>query len=395
MQVNRQTAADIAAKTLALPVFQLVLRILDNMSRLDTLRSHFPDMVGLVLWPWGNLVMFLGALVLLFWSVRERREPSKIVVPHTFGIEPRRFPGKTLLISCGLGLTAAVVVFASSLALRPHHQAPAGPQAGSTVIAPAARDRETEGSKGVAVIPARQPSASSDTTATGQERKFTNRTPRELLALYEGRGRTALQADKLIDPYKGLWITVEAMVEQVIPDTAGNTVVLRTQPARDLINARFSKEWDAQLSRINTGDQITIHGKISETQNGQQLYLVECEMQAVNSRVAHTLSRMYAPHEHAQHLCHRVLSMACPGFRMVPQGGMSAPPAKNTLVPVTFLEFLAAATGARIVAPRPCQAGHNRRIRGVLLLLDCNKFSGLVVAKLNLAMFVGSGSAIH
>jgi hypothetical protein len=34
-----------------------------------------------------------------------------------------------------------------------------------------------------------------------------------------------------------------------------------------------------------------------------------------------------APHEHAQHLCHRVLSMACPGFLTVPQGGMSAPPA--------------------------------------------------------------------
>src|SRR2546427_10967260 len=34
-----------------------------------------------------------------------------------------------------------------------------------------------------------------------------------------------------------------------------------------------------------------------------------------------------APHEHAQHLCHRVLTMACPGFLTVPQGGMSAPPA--------------------------------------------------------------------
>jgi hypothetical protein len=26
---------------------------------------------------------------------------------------------------------------------------------------------------------------------------------------------------------------------------------------------------------------------------------------------------MYAPHEHAQHLCHRVLSLACPGFLAV------------------------------------------------------------------------------
>jgi hypothetical protein len=28
----------------------------------------------------------------------------------------------------------------------------------------------------------------------------------------------------------------------------------------------------------------------------------------------HTLSFMYAPHEHAQHRCQRVLSVACPGF---------------------------------------------------------------------------------
>ena len=34
-----------------------------------------------------------------------------------------------------------------------------------------------------------------------------------------------------------------------------------------------------------------------------------------------------APHEHARHLCHRILSKACPGFLTVPQGGMSAPPA--------------------------------------------------------------------
>jgi hypothetical protein len=33
-----------------------------------------------------------------------------------------------------------------------------------------------------------------------------------------------------------------------------------------------------------------------------------------DSRVAHTLPFMYAPHEHAQHPYHRVLAVACPGF---------------------------------------------------------------------------------
>jgi hypothetical protein len=30
--------------------------------------------------------------------------------------------------------------------------------------------------------------------------------------------------------------------------------------------------------------------------------------------VAHTLFSMHAPHKHAQHFCHPVLSVACPGF---------------------------------------------------------------------------------
>jgi hypothetical protein len=34
-------------------------------------------------------------------------------------------------------------------------------------------------------------------------------------------------------------------------------------------------------------------------------------------RVADTLPFMYAPHEHGQHLCHRVLSAACSGFLTV------------------------------------------------------------------------------
>jgi hypothetical protein len=37
----------------------------------------------------------------------------------------------------------------------------------------------------------------------------------------------------------------------------------------------------------------------------------------MQSRVAHTLCFMYAPHEHAQNPCHRVLSVACPGLSTV------------------------------------------------------------------------------
>ena len=40
---------------------------------------------------------------------------------------------------------------------------------------------------------------------------------------------------------------------------------------------------------------------------------------------------MYVPHEHAQHPYHRVLSVACPGFLTVPQGGMPAPPEASAI----------------------------------------------------------------
>lgn len=105
------------------------------------------------------------------------------------------------------------------------------------------------------------------------QRVFAKRTLRELLALYEGR--TILQADSLIEPYKGLWILVQAETLMVIPDTAGVTLILTSD---GLINARFDNSWRTALGRVNTGDKIKICGKIATIQNGQQLYLVECEL---------------------------------------------------------------------------------------------------------------------
>jgi hypothetical protein len=107
-----------------------------------------------------------------------------------------------------------------------------------------------------------------------RKRVFTNRTARELFLLYEGR--TILQADGLMEPYKGQWIEVRGLVLQLIPDVSGVTAVLKSQPS-DTINARFDKKWELALRRLNTGDMVTIRGKISENQNGQQLYLLECE----------------------------------------------------------------------------------------------------------------------
>jgi hypothetical protein len=106
------------------------------------------------------------------------------------------------------------------------------------------------------------------------QRMFTTRSLRELMSLYEGR--TMLQADALIEPYKGLWISITANAVQIIPDGSGATVVLRS--GQDLVNARFDNSWRNALGRVNTGETITIRGRLGEVQNGQQLYLLDCEI---------------------------------------------------------------------------------------------------------------------
>jgi hypothetical protein len=62
---------------------------------------------------------------------------------------------------------------------------------------------------------------------------------------------------------------------------------------------------------------------------------------------------MYAPHEHAQHFYHCVLSLACPGFLTVPQGGMSAPPAisrKSRRLPEQVCACILASDGRELFA---------------------------------------------
>jgi hypothetical protein len=109
-------------------------------------------------------------------------------------------------------------------------------------------------------------------------KEFTTRTPRELLALYEGR--TPLQADSLMEPYKGLWIEVEGEVGTILGNSSGLVAVVFSgnEPIKNIIECRFSGQWITALSRYNKGEKISAHGKISSSQNGSQLYLEQCEI---------------------------------------------------------------------------------------------------------------------
>lgn len=79
-----------------------------------------------------------------------------------------------------------------------------------------------------------------------------------------------------MEPYKGLWISVQAETSMIVPDTSGITVVLML--GKDLVNARFDDRWRTALGRVNKGDTIRIRGKIASVQNGQQLYLLDSEL---------------------------------------------------------------------------------------------------------------------
>jgi len=119
-----------------------------------------------------------------------------------------------------------------------------------------------------------QPSIAGRTPSNDAQREFTQRTPHELLAFYVGH--TALQADKLIEPYKGLWIRAEGTVTFLGPDGSGFVTVLRSGP--DTIECRLGNKWGPELGRLNNGDKLKVRGKISPNQNGSQLYLLEVEI---------------------------------------------------------------------------------------------------------------------
>jgi hypothetical protein len=107
------------------------------------------------------------------------------------------------------------------------------------------------------------------------KRSYTDKTVRDLLQFYDGK--TMLQADSLISPFKGEWIKVTAKVVQLIPDQSGITAVLESRPT-DIVNARFDKRWETPLRRLSAGDTIKLRGRIANTQNGQQFYMEKCEL---------------------------------------------------------------------------------------------------------------------
>jgi hypothetical protein len=110
-----------------------------------------------------------------------------------------------------------------------------------------------------------------------RRKSYTNRTVTELLGLFSGR--TITQGNRLLEPYTGLFMKVTGQVGMVTTYGQKGGVVLRTTATGGAVDARFENGWTDALGRINTNDTVTIHGRIADHQNGQQLYLVDCELE--------------------------------------------------------------------------------------------------------------------
>ena len=97
-----------------------------------------------------------------------------------------------------------------------------------------------------------------------------------MLSFYDNR--TPFQADKLIEPFKGLWIESEGKIQNILPDGLPNHSVVILRNDSDTIECRFSSQWANQVGRYDKNDSLKFRGKISPNQNGSQLYLLDCEI---------------------------------------------------------------------------------------------------------------------
>lgn len=118
-----------------------------------------------------------------------------------------------------------------------------------------------------------------------EHRKFTDKNPVELLSPYH-QGLTTLQADKLFAPFGGQWVKTSGKVVEtgdprspyVMIDYGPYRSQGAPQGAEQLVECRFDPAWLSTVERYNKGDSISVIGKLSEIQNGAQLYVNECEI---------------------------------------------------------------------------------------------------------------------
>lgn len=199
-------------------------------------------------------------LIVNYQNVLEEKLPARALRPFPVKRSKQMSIGLVLVF---VGITAALigaVVIASDRSLPPLAQQTPQPPAGMpTANAPSI------------TAPVLPPPPVLPST-----REFTDRTPRELLALYDGR--TPLQANPLIEPFKGKWIKASGKILNLIPDGIPDASIAVLQDGNRTIECRLGPQWSKHVLKLNKDDVLTVIGKIAPHQNGSQLYLLECEI---------------------------------------------------------------------------------------------------------------------
>lgn len=236
----------------------------------DDFRAAYPAMSAGALVLIGLIAGGLGSW--FFLSQRIANLASRL--EHAEQVIAERYPASTytrfrrsggrviigfLLIATGLVMAAGgtVLVFANiERSTKPAPRSDAHSASPLAVVVKQQPPRETAKLTGI----------------PSQKDGYTDKTVRELRALYEGR--TRLQADAFMADEKGKKIEVQGIVSNIDSGMA----MLRVGQVEDYVECRFADMWNSKLGTFRIGEPMKIRGTIGPTQNGAQIYLSDCEV---------------------------------------------------------------------------------------------------------------------
>jgi hypothetical protein len=92
------------------------------------------------------------------------------------------------------------------------------------------------------------------------QRIFVSRPPLEIMALY--RGRTTHQADKLFQDYKGKWLKLRGVVDDVSAHGTGSCISLGIEDPGVHVMLWFDRQSQGTISHLNVRDEIEAEGQI-------------------------------------------------------------------------------------------------------------------------------------
>ena len=110
-----------------------------------------------------------------------------------------------------------------------------------------------------------------------QQKEPSPRTAPELFALHEGR--SGLEADRLLDPFKNLWIPpIEGVIKVSVPDGGGGAMLVVGLENDNSLECHFAPARLKEVSRYKEGDRISVAGQVLRYTGAHLIVLWACEI---------------------------------------------------------------------------------------------------------------------